>query len=184
MNAGIVASRYAKALLKYVQEEGLGERVYSQVRVLVRVMNEVPQMKDYLTDALNVSLEQKISLLSAALDTPLEPSVERFLRLVSSHRRVEFFPRMLLSFIEQYRAENNIMVGRIVTAVHNEGLQERLENVFHNRTGAEVHLQEKVDSDIIGGFVFELEGCRIDASVESQLQRLQRQLVEKNNRIV
>lgn len=184
MNAGIVASRYAKALLKYVQEEGSGERVYSQVRTLVHVMNEVPQMEKYITDVSDVSLERKLSLLSAALDGPLEPSVDRFLRLVANHRREEMFPRMLLSFIEQYRAANRIMVGRIVTAVHNDGLRGRLEDVFHDRTGAEVHLQEKVDSDIIGGFVFELEGCRIDASVGSQLQRLKRQLVEKNNRIV
>ena len=99
MNAGIVASRYAKALLKYVQEEGSGERVYSQVRTLVHVMNEVPQMEKYITDVSDVSLERKLSLLSAALDGPLEPSVDRFLRLVANHRREEMFPRMLLSFI-------------------------------------------------------------------------------------
>lgn len=184
MNAGIVAARYAKALLKYVQEEGSGEKVYSQIRTLVRVMNEVPQMDKYITDASDVSLEGKLSLLSAALDSPLEPSVDKFLRLVAMHRREDMFPRMLLSFIEQYRDANRIMVGRIVTAVHNDGLQERLENVFHDMTGAEVHLNEVVNSDIIGGFVFELEGWRIDASMESQLQRLKRQLVEKNNRIV
>ena len=184
MNAGIVASRYAKALLRYVQDEGSGERVYSQVRTLVRVMNELPKMQEYIMDASDVSMERKLSLLSAAVEGQLEPSIERFLRLVSEHHRNEYFPRMLLSFIDQYRAENNIMVGRIVTAVRNEGLHTRLEGIFHDRTGAEVHLEERVDDGIIGGFIFELEGKRVDASVNGQLQRIRRMLVEKNNRIV
>jgi F-type H+-transporting ATPase subunit delta len=49
---------------------------------------------------------------------------------------------------------------------------------------ADVHLEEKVDDSLIGGFVFELDGLRLDASVERQLERLRSQLVEKNNRIV
>ena len=35
MNAGIVASRFARALLKFVQETGIGDKVYSQACVLV-----------------------------------------------------------------------------------------------------------------------------------------------------
>ena len=48
MNAGIISSRYAKAFLKFVQEKGAGANVYSQACSLVRVMNELPQLKSYL----------------------------------------------------------------------------------------------------------------------------------------
>lgn len=184
MNAGIIAARYAKAFLEYIREEGSGDKVYPQTVELVRAMNEVPQLKDYITDTLDISLNQKLSLLSAALQRPLDPSISRFLKLVTDQRRLEYFPRMLLSFIEQYRAANNIKVGSIVTAVPNDGLRDRLEVLFHDRTGAEIHLQEKVNPDIVGGFIFELDGYRLDASVESHLARLRRQLIEKNNRIV
>lgn len=184
MNAGIIASRYAKALLKYVQEEGVGENVYSQACVLVRMMNQLPQMKDYIKDASDVTMDRKLSLLSAALDSPLDPAIERFLKMADMHRRLEYFPRMLLSFIEQYRIENKIMVGRLITASHNEGLCDRLEHLFQDKTGAQVHLEESVDADIIGGFVFELDGHLMDASVKGHLERIRRQLVEKNNRIV
>ena len=184
MNAGIIASRYAKAFLEYVREEGSGDKVYPQTVGLVRAMNEVPQLKDYITDTLDISLNQKLSLLSAALQRPLDPSISRFLKLVTDQRRLEYFPRMLLSFIEQYRAANNIKVGSLVTAVPNDGLRDRLEVLFHDRTGAEIHLHEKVNPDIVGGFIFELDGYRLDASVESHLARLRRQLIEKNNRIV
>ena len=184
MNAGIIASRYAKALLEYVREEGSGDKAYSQACILVHVMNELPQMKDYIEAATDISVERKISLLSAALPSPLEGSIGRFLQMVTNHHRVEYFPRMLLSFIEQYRQSCHIKVGSLVTAVPADGLRDRLEVLFHDKTGAEVHLEEKVNPDIIGGFVFELDGYRLDASVESHLERLRRHLIEKNNRIV
>lgn len=184
MNAGIIASRYAKALLDYVREEGSGKNVYSQIRTIVRVINVSPQMHAYITDLSDVSVERKLSLLSSAVQQPLEPSIARFLKLVSARRRVELFPRMLLSFIEQYRVANDIKVGSVVTAVQSDGLRDRLEDIFHDKTGAEVHLEEKVNPDIIGGFIFELDGYRLDASVDTQLERMRRQLIEKNNRIV
>ena len=184
MNAGIIAARYAKAFLEYIREERSGDKVYPQTVELVCAMNEVPQLKDYITDTLDISLNQKLSLLSAALQRPLDPSISRFLKLVTDQRRLEYFPRMLLSFVEQYRAANNIKVGSLVTAVPNDGLRDRLEVLFHDRTGAEIHLHEKVNPDIVGGFIFELDGYRLDASVESHLARLRRQLIEKNNRIV
>lgn len=184
MNAGIIASRYAKAFLKYVQEKGTEEKVYSQACVLMRCMNEIPQLKEYVKDASDVSMEKKIALMSSALGTPLDVTIVRFLKMVTEHRRIEYFPRMLLSFIEKYRIANEIKVGRIVTASHSEGLRDRLEAIFHDKTGSVVHLEEKIDPNIIGGFVFELDGYRVDASVDGNLKRVRCQLVEKNNRIV
>jgi F-type H+-transporting ATPase subunit delta len=184
MNIGIIASRYAKALLKYVQEFGGGEQVYSQACVLVRIMDEVPQMTQYITDESDVTFERKVALLSAALGEDVAPALFRFLKLVSDNRRVELFPRMLFAFIEQYRIANNVMVGVVVTASKVTGIGERLEAIFHEKTGGQVQLEERVDHEIIGGFVFELDGVRLDASVEGYLARIRRILVEKNNRIV
>ncbi len=184
MNAGIIASRYARAFLEYVREERAGENVYSQSCILVHLMNELPQMKGYMESQNDISLDRKVSLMSAALPAPPDACLVSFLRLVTYRRRTEYFPRMLLSFIEQYRQECNIKVGSLVTAVRNDLLRGRLEDMFHDRTGAEVHLEEKVDPDLVGGFVFELDGYRLDASVANHLERLRRQLIEKNNRIV
>ena len=184
MNIGIIASRYAKSLLMYIQESGAGEKVYSQVTLLVRVMEALPQMKLYIADESDVSFERKVSLMSAALGEEPDPALVRFLKMVSDNHRVELFPRMLLAFIEQYRNANNVKVGTVVTASEIVGLGDRLEELFHEKTGGQVYLKEKVDPDIIGGFIFELDGVRLDASVEGHLARIRRQLVEKNNRIV
>lgn len=184
MNTGIIASRYAKAFLEYVTQEGAGENVYSQACALVHMFSTLEQFKEYVESPSDISVDRKTELLTAALGSPVDPAIVSFLKMVTAHRRTEFFPRMLLSFIEQYRKQNDIMVGRLVSAVPIDGLRQRLEDMFHDRTGAQVHLEENIDSSLVGGFVFELDGYRLDASVESHLERLRRQIVEKNNRIV
>ena len=61
MNSGPITYRYAKALLKFVQENGSGEKVYSQAVALVRIMDEVPKLARCLADAADVTMEKKIS---------------------------------------------------------------------------------------------------------------------------
>lgn len=184
MNEGVIASRYAKALLKYVTESGGGTKVYSQACVLGLRMMEIRQLRDFVENHGEITMDKKIGLLRSALGEEVAPELVDFLRLVTSRRRMELFSRMLYSFIALYRAENNLKVGRLVTAAPVDGLKERLEALFHERTGADIQIYEKVNPEIIGGFVFEMDGYMLDASVETQFRRIRRQLIEKNNRIV
>ena len=71
MNAGIIASRYAKALLKFVRETGNGCNVYSQACRLVSCMEEVVQFREYLENQNEIGPDRKIELAEAALDGPL-----------------------------------------------------------------------------------------------------------------
>lgn len=184
MNAGIVASRYAKALLKFVQETGNGDKTYAQAVILVLRMDEISQLEDYVCNHDEIGLEKKIQLLEAALGEQLVMELRRFTTLVFKQRRMEFFFRMLQSFLARYRDVNHIRLGRIITAFPADGLKEKMEVLFRERTGMEVHLDMEVDPEILGGFIFELDDLRLDASVASQFREIKRQLIEKNNRIV
>ncbi len=184
MNAGIIASRYAKALLRFVRETGNGDKVYSQAGILVLRLEEVPRLKDYIQNHEEIDLEKKLQLLEASLGEAISMEIKRFAMLVAEHRRMEYFLRMLYSFLAQYRQANNIRLGRIVTALPVEGLKERMEELFHEKTGDRVLLEEEVNPEIMGGFIFELDDWRLDASVQGRLDRIRRQLIDKNTRIV
>lgn len=184
MNSGVIAFRYAKALLKYVEESGSGDKVYSQACVLGLRLMEVRQLRNFVENHAEIPMEKKLELLQAALGEDLAAELVGFVHLVTLRRRMEYFSRMLYAFISLYRVTNNIKVGQVVTASPVEGLKERLEQLFHNRTGAEIHIQEKINPEIMGGFIFEMDGYMLDASVENQFRRIRRQLIDKNNRIV
>lgn len=184
MNSGPIAYRYAKALLKFVQETGTGEAVYSQACVLVLRMQEIPALAEAVQKNFELALDRKVQLLNSALGEPMQEELCKFVTLVHDQKRIGFFLRMLHSFIEQYRQANSIKVGRLVTASEVSGLKERLQSILSESSGATVILEEEHNPDILGGFVFELDGSRLDASVEGQLAKIRRQLVQNNNRIV
>lgn len=184
MNEGVIASRYAKALLKYVVETGSGDKVYSQACVLGLRLLEVRQLRYFIENNAELSMERKIELLRSAAGEDLYPELVDFVRLVTDRRRMDCFSRMLYHFIALYRKAMNIKVGRVITAAPVDGLKERLESLFHQRTGSQVHIVENISPEILGGFVFEMDGYRLDASVENQFRRIRRQLIDKNNRIV
>ena len=95
MNSGVIASRYAKALLKYVQEVGNGDKVYSQACILaLRIMN-IQRLKDYLQKYGEISMDKKIELLESCLGEPLADQLKSFLYLVESRGRMELLLRIL-----------------------------------------------------------------------------------------
>lgn len=184
MNSGVVAARYAKALLKFVQETGAGEKVYSQACVLVLRMDEIQQLRDCIQKHQELTIHKKISLLEAALGESMAEELRKFVVLVEDQKRMMFFHRMLWSFVNQYRSQQDIKVGHLVTASPAEGLKERLETVLQEKVGGEVHLDVVVDPSILGGFVIEIDDMRLDASVAAKFRLIRRELVDNNNRIV
>ena len=184
MNTEVVSSRYAKALLSYVTEAGTGEKVYSQVCDIVQKMHLVPQLREYVLKLDEITLEKKAGLLSAALDEPLADELVNFMKLVDSHRRMELFQSMLWSFIRRYQEAAGMKVGSLITATSDDGLCERLEDILGKRTSSKVDFSCKVDPELIGGFVLELDGYRLDASTRSALNRIRKRLVDEGNRIV
>lgn len=184
MNAGPIAHRYAKALLKLVQETGAGEKVYSQACVLALRMQEVRQLAAAIQKHPEISIDRKIDIVCAAVGEPLADELDRFARLVCVNKRIEHFLRIMVSFIDQYRELRGLKVGRLVTAMPAPELKASLEAVMHEKTGVKVLLEESVDESLIGGFVLQVEDLRMDASVQTQLRRLHDGLVDKANRIV
>jgi F-type H+-transporting ATPase subunit delta len=184
MNTGPIAHRYAKALLKFIHETGAGEQLYSQACVFVLRMQEIRQLADAVQKHPEVTLERKLEILESALGEPMADALRRFVVLVYEHKRIEYFERMLYSFIEQYRSANGIMVGKLVTAAPVAGLKERLQTALSEKTGVSVLLEEDVNPEILGGFVLNLDDLMMDASVDGQFRLLRRELIDNNNRIV
>lgn len=184
MNAGVVSSRYAKALLKYVQESGAGEKVYSQASVLVERMKEFTALEDTIQKHPEIDLDRRLYVIEVALGEPLAPELKRFICLLGKNRRMNYIIRVLQSFISQYRAANGIKEGTLLTAVSLPGLRQAIEEIMHEKTGDRVLLHEDTDESLIGGFILRLDDLRLDASVDSRLRRLRKELIDDNDRII
>ena len=206
MNTGIIATRYATALLKLVEETGSGELVAAQVQVIEKALDEVPDFRRAVVDPA-VSVVRKISLFEAALKDSMAQELRKFLELLIRNGRIGDVRLIFTTFINEYYRSRHIKRARLVVAdsalldpeptpsdpVPVEGslrqaqrpaLESRLRELIGKETGCELLLETKVDPSLIGGFVFEVEDMILDASVSRQLDFIRRQFIEKNRRIV
>lgn len=185
MNSGIVSSRYALALLKYAAENGNEEKVYRQVQVLLKNLKASSRLRDLINNPMSLPDGQKFSLLVSALDgEEMAEELRRFIRLVMKKHRTRLLRFMLVSYVFQYREAHNIKVSRLITATEAPELENRIAKIVKERKGDSVLFEHRIDPDIIGGFIFEIDGYRLDASTSSQLKSVRRQFIEKNRRIV
>ena len=158
MNTGIVASRYAKALLKYTQETGRGEQVCAQVQALLRDPSAAAQ--------------------------PLEPEIQKFISLLISNDRLEYVRLAFKDFVRMYYESQGILLAHLTTVKPAPGTEQSLHALLEERTGRKVVLETSVDAGLIGGFVIEMDDHILDASVRSQIEAIRRQFIISNNRIV
>lgn len=206
MNTGIIATRYATALLKLVEETGSGELVAAQVQVIEKALDEVPDFRRAVDDPA-VAAVQKISLFEASLKDSMAQELHKFLELLIRNGRIGDVRLVLTTFIIEYYRSRHIKRARLVVAdpalldpeptpsdpVPVEGslrqaqrpaLESRLRDLVEKQTGCRLILKTEVNPSLIGGFVFEVEDTVLDASVSRQLDFIRRQFIENNRRIV
>lgn len=184
MNTGIISSRYAKALLLYLGDAPDTQAVYDQAQMLEKALGALPQFSQALSSPADIDDAAKMDLLREAVGEKMDPRLERFLSMVLTKGRSSYLQLILHAFREQYLKEKHILVARLVTAVPAPALQEKLSAILREKTGCDIRFEAEVDPDLIGGFVLEVDGFRVDAAVSSQLEELRRQFVRKNKRIV
>ena len=185
MNDSIIRTRYADALVKYVQETGNGKSVCRQAEKLARVLGDVPDLSRMIAAKDVVSAAKKRDLLHAALGEPMAPELERFIDILLANGRIGALRMILLDFGDRYRRSLGLRKARLKVAVPpSEDLLERLRALVKERTGDEAIIEVIVDPDLIGGFVFDIDDAIIDKSVARKLELIRLQFIEKNRRIV
>lgn len=209
MNTGIIATRYATALLKLVDETGCGDVVAAQVQTVEKALDEVPDFRRAVDDPA-VAPAKKIALFEAALSsgaesvegTSLAPDLRKFLELLIRNGRIGDVRLIFTTFITEYYRARHTKRAKLVVAdpalLNPEPtpsdrelaeplrptLDVRLRDLIEKQTGCKLILKTEVNPSLIGGFVFEVEDTVLDASVSRQLDIIRSQFIEKNRRIV
>ena len=175
----MIPVRYAKALFEFATEKGCDGRVYGQMGKLAAAFVREPELRRALDNPV-LPESEKLKLVYAACGGDPGEVLERFAQLV-----LHFLQWIALMYQEQYRKAHRISTGRLETAVPvTPDTERRLKELIEAQTRGKLELEASVKPDLIGGFVFEMNCERLDASVATQLRSIKRQFAEKNRRIV
>ena len=174
MNTGMISVRYAKALLEFAYEKKCAEKVYGEMANVAR------------------SYEQETSL-RRILDNPILPDRTKAEVIRNAgggntsvhNKRERYMQQISLMYLDLYRKLNHISTGKLETAVAIDSeTEKRISDWIAAKTRGTVELRTCVKPELIGGFIFEMDSERLDASIATQLRSIKKQFVEKNKRIV
>ena len=115
MYIGVISMRYAKALLAYADEKGTEDTVYEEAGILADSFSRIPELRQALDNPV-LPAETKLKLIcEAAGGGQVSEELKRFVELVLEERREKFLQFMIMSYIDLYRKQKNISVGKITT---------------------------------------------------------------------
>ncbi len=172
MNNGKISIRYAKALLSSAKEAKVEDKVYSEMIILDSAFAQIKLLKQAMTNP-TLTKEEKNKLLNSIFNNKASKLTQGFIALVLENGREEYFYRIALSFQELYRKDKNIVVTHLTTAMElDEPIKKKIVSSIEQEKNSKVELRTEIKPEIIGGYILDIEGKRIDASIIRQLSKL------------
>jgi F-type H+-transporting ATPase subunit delta len=168
-----LAARYAKSLIDLSIEKGQLEEVYHDVLVLKNVFQSSKELVSFLNNPV-VNYEQKLKFAKAIETDNTGEITKSFNRFLIRKGRENYLPEIVDAFIDQYKVNKGIFTVTLTTAIP---VSEEIKNMIISKIKMggrmkEVELISVVQEDIIGGFILEGNGRRIDASVAYDLTKV------------
>ncbi|MDR3133242.1 MAG: F0F1 ATP synthase subunit delta [Prevotellaceae bacterium] len=184
MNEGHIARRYAKALLEYATAHGEDVALYNRMKLLSSVVTTTPRLLETIGSPM-VPYADKLQLLCEVAGAAIEESYRRFVRLLLENRREHLVRNIALGYVSLYRSSRHI--GKVLLVSVEplpEAVIERIRRRAEQQTQGTVEIENRIDPGIKGGFIFQIDDLRLDASVAGQLEKVRRQFIRKNKIIV
>ena len=171
-----LAARYAKSLIDLSIERNQLEEVYKDMLYLQAVCKQSREFVGLLKSPV-IKADKKDAILKAVTVGKVGTLTTAFNHLLVTKSRESFLPEIADAFIGQYKRNQNIHTIKLTTAspVSEELKQQIIGNVKQQTALQNVELNAEVNEALIGGFVLELDGTLIDASVAYDLAKIKSQ---------
>lgn len=173
------ARRYAKSLLEFAIERNELPAVAADMDLISNTCKSSKDLRMMLKSPI-ISADKKLSVIQKIFGGEIGSISLNFLSLVAKKNRESILPEIASAFTNEYRQHLGIVSAEITSAVPlSEG--ERTKAVaFVKGLGKEVELIEKIDKDIIGGFIIRVGDKQYDASVMSRIKALKTAFLNNN----
>lgn len=184
MNDGLIAARYATALLDFANISAASESVYNEVKAVLQSFSKFSELHSVLDNPVMAKTEKRKIIMLAAGGN-VSTTFERFVDLLWENNRENHLQSIMLKYVDLYRKQKNIHSGKLTTATTIElPIEKKLLTLMEKETGGTVELEKIIDPNILGGFLFEVDFVQWDASLSGQLKRIREEYIEQNKRIM
>jgi len=178
MASSRAAQRYAKALLDLATEQNSQESINKEVRDIHQTLENSQELRNVLKSPV-VKPTSKVTSLNAIFKTA-PVSIQNLFKVLANNNRIADLNLVTKKFIELYDERNNIKVATVTTAeTLTPEIEAKILSKVKSLTGSEVTLKNKIDQEILGGFILRIGDQQYDASIQGKLNDLKARFKNK-----
>ena len=171
-----LAHRYAKSLVDLSIELKQLNPVHDDIVLLHSICKQSREFILMLKSPI-ISADKKYKIIQAITSGKISKTTQTFIKLLSAKNRESFLPDIITAFIEQFNKIKGIHRVKLTTAtpVSDEVKKSFITKIESASSINNIELELIVDEKLIGGFVLEMEGKLIDASILRDLNDVKKQ---------
>ncbi|QNL22093.1 ATP synthase F1 subunit delta [Hyphobacterium sp. CCMP332] len=175
-----VALRYAKSLLEESVKRGIEEKIKSDIDLFTRAVKSSRDLRVVLSNPI-IGFDKKNEVLNKIFKGKVDDLTINFFQLVCKKGRAANLTTIAREFENQYFTYKNINKASITTAIAlDDSLRNQFAKIIEEGFGKKVDLSDKVDQELIGGFILRMNDRQIDESIRQKLNQLKLNLIDQS----
>lgn len=178
MSVSIVASRYAKSLIELAKEQNVLPAVYEDMKLFKDTVDNNRGLMLALKSPV-VRHEKKLGILKALFEDKVNPVTFAIFNIITKKNREAILDSIAEEFLIAYNDFQGIQKALVVTTTPlTEELRKQFTSIVAAATGKTVQLEEKIDENLIGGYLLRVNDRQVDASLKKRLNEMKLELVK------
>lgn len=169
-------ARYAKSLLDLSKEQNAVEEVKNDMVFFEKIVDDNSELEAILKNPI-VPLDKKQGILQGIFGGKVHAITASFFKLIVSKGRSSILYDTSEQFVAQYNSIKGIVTAEVTSAsaLTDANRAEVIALVKKELSASEVVLKEKVNPELIGGFILKVGDKQFDASIASGLTKLKKE---------
>lgn len=167
------ASRYVKSLLTLAVEKNVLEEVHKDMLFFSKVIADSRPFELLLLSPV-IKHDKKLAILKKLFEGKVHSLTMSFFEIITRKNREPLLAGIATAFHNAYNEYKGIGKATVTTAVPLDAtLRAEIEELVRAHSDKKkIELEEKVDPDLIGGFVLKVGDRQIDASISNKIKTL------------
>ena len=175
MNDSKISVRYSRALFQSALEKKILDKV-NQDMIFIANICKLRETKEFLQSPIIVP-SKKEAIFHKILGDYVEKITLSLIDLIVKNGRESFIPAIARVFIHETKKYKGITESVLTTAVKvDEKVKKQITDLISEVFTTKVELKENIDTEIVGGFILQIDDNYIDASIKNKLRIIRKEL--------
>jgi F-type H+-transporting ATPase subunit delta len=173
-----ISSRYAKSLLSLCVEKGQVDIVFTDMKMIHQTIVDSRDLELMLLSPI-IKPDTKTRILDKVFGASISPITKTFLTLLTNKGRENMVMEIASSFVEQVQRHQDITSVDVVSATAlDEATRAKVLALASQLAHGKVQLTERINPELIGGFVLRVGDQQVDTSIFNSIRNLKREFAE------